>query len=346
MEEGPDSSIQVLRESSADKENVSSYEPPTKKMKVTDVSAEGKHKLEDRLSGILCCAVCLDLPTSCYQCSNGHLMCAGCFNHLLADARIKDETATCPNCRCEINRNVCIRNLAVEKAVSELPSDCAFCNQKLPRYQLEYHQREMCQERPCSCRYSRIGCHWEGPFHEVAEHESGCAHPMKTGEEVMAALEVLDAQRQEEQKLYNDIFSLLSFEKITFNDLQLKPFRTDDFITRLYYETSRFTAFNQQWVIRAKINSDHKNPTHTMTRSLSYQLVVKSKLTAPMVMHFLALSGPFGGIKMKSKIYNFEFTPDIAETEYLDLPIDSAECNKLLASKTINFRIVMFQVTK
>lgn len=40
---------------------------------------------------------------------------------------------------------------------------------------------------------------------------------MKTGEEVMAALEIFDAQRQEEQKLYNDIFSLLSFEKITFN---------------------------------------------------------------------------------------------------------------------------------
>lgn len=83
----------------------------------------------------------------CLQCSNGHLMCAGCFNHLLADARIKDETATCPNCRTEISRTICIRNLAVEKAVSELPSDCGFCNQNLPRYQLEYHQKEQCQER-------------------------------------------------------------------------------------------------------------------------------------------------------------------------------------------------------
>jgi hypothetical protein len=162
----------------------------------------------------------------------------------------------------------------------------------------------------------------------------------------MSAVEVIDSQKQEEQKLYSDIFTLLSYEKITFNDLQLKPFRTDDFITRLYYETSRFTAFNQQWVIRANINSDQKNPTHTMTRSLSYQLVVKTKLTAPMSMYFLALSGPFGGIKMKSKIYSFEFTAENSETEYVDLPIDSVECNKLLASKTINFRLVMFQVTK
>jgi len=140
------SDIQVLRETStsADKENKTSDEPPTKKARTVGKEASAD-KLEERLCGILCCAVCLDLPTTCFQCANGHLMCAGCFNHLLADARIKDETATCPNCRCEINKN-CIRNLAVEKAVSELPSECSFCSQQLPRSQLDYHQRELCQE--------------------------------------------------------------------------------------------------------------------------------------------------------------------------------------------------------
>ena len=82
-----------------------------------------------------------------FQCINGHLMCCGCFNHLLADARLKDETATCPNCRCEISKNSCTRNLAVEKAVSELPSLCQFCSLELPRNSLEYHERELCQER-------------------------------------------------------------------------------------------------------------------------------------------------------------------------------------------------------
>jgi len=42
-------------------------------------------------------------------------MCAGCFTHLLADARLRDEVATCPNCRIEINKNTSTRNLAVEK---------------------------------------------------------------------------------------------------------------------------------------------------------------------------------------------------------------------------------------
>lgn len=67
MEENSESSVQVPRDSSADKENVSSFEPPTKKIKLSDGHGDGKVKLEDRLSGILCCAVCLDLPNSCYQ---------------------------------------------------------------------------------------------------------------------------------------------------------------------------------------------------------------------------------------------------------------------------------------
>lgn len=74
-------------------------------------------------------------------------MCAGCFIHLLADARLKEEQATCPNCRCEISKSLCCRNLAVEKAVSELPSECGFCLRQFPRSLLERHQKEECQDR-------------------------------------------------------------------------------------------------------------------------------------------------------------------------------------------------------
>lgn len=81
------------------------------------------------------------------QCTNGHLMCAGCLAHLLADARLKDEEATCPNCRCDIGKNLCTRNLAVEKAISEMPATCQYCTMLLPRNTLENHEKELCQER-------------------------------------------------------------------------------------------------------------------------------------------------------------------------------------------------------
>ena len=74
-------------------------------------------------------------------------MCAGCLTHLLADARLKDEQAKCPNCRTDISRNVCQRNLAVEKTVSELPSECRHCGKELARVVLFRHEKQECEER-------------------------------------------------------------------------------------------------------------------------------------------------------------------------------------------------------
>ncbi|KAM4686326.1 LOW QUALITY PROTEIN: zinc finger TRAF-type-containing protein 1-like [Amazona ochrocephala] len=128
--------------------------PPKKRLRAAGSGAgaaegaAGSVKLEERLYSVLCCTVCLDLPkASVYQCTNGHLMCAGCFIHLLADARLKEEQATCPNCRCEISKSLCCRNLAVEKAVSELPSECGFCARQFPRALLERHQKDECHDR-------------------------------------------------------------------------------------------------------------------------------------------------------------------------------------------------------
>ncbi|XP_073650438.1 zinc finger TRAF-type-containing protein 1 isoform X3 [Tursiops truncatus] len=202
--------------------------PPKKRLRAAETAeaaaaaaAAGSGKLEERLYSVLCCTVCLDLPkASVYQCTNGHLMCAGCFIHLLADARLKEEQATCPNCRCEISKSLCCRNLAVEKAVSELPSECGFCLCQFPRSLLERHQKEECQDRAhllsrvTQCKYKRIGCPWHGPFHELTVHEAACAHPTKTGNELMEILDEMDQSHRKEMQLYNSIFSLLSFEKI------------------------------------------------------------------------------------------------------------------------------------
>nr|KAF6270698.1 cysteine and histidine rich 1 [Myotis myotis] len=166
------------------------------------------------LSHLALGVVSLHAALSTAQCTNGHLMCAGCFIHLLADARLKEEQATCPNCRCEISKSLCCRNLAVEKAVSELPSECGFCLRQFPRSLLERHQKEECQDRVTQCKYKRIGCPWHGPFHELTVHEAACAHPTKTGNELMEILDEMDQSHRKEMQLYNSIFSLLSFEKI------------------------------------------------------------------------------------------------------------------------------------
>ncbi|XP_064641801.1 zinc finger TRAF-type-containing protein 1-B-like [Lineus longissimus] len=343
-EEQPDNSVEIH---SIDTTENESEEPKQKRIKLETKINEADEKLEDRLNGILRCTVCLDLPrVSMYQCTNGHLMCAMCFSHLLADARLKDEASTCPNCRCEISKHLCSRNLAVEKAVSELPTECHFCTQQLPRHMMDRHEEYSCLERITSCSYERIGCPWKGPYHELKGHEEVCIHPKKTGAEIMDTLIAYDNKRAEEMKIYDKIFNMLSYEKITFLDLQLKPYRTDDFITRLYYETSRFTAFNFQWVVKAKVNDDMKNPALACQRYITYQLILKSRVQNPVDIHFLMVQGPYGEMKICPAVNQHQFTNENNESQYQVLPLNSPnECNKLLAAKTIGVRLIVLQVT-
>lgn len=76
-----------------------------------------------------------------------------------------------------------------------------------------------CLRRNSWCKFSRIGCPWRGPEHERQEHENQCAHPHRTGAEVMDSLLAMDQEMTEEKKLYDNIFDLLGYEKITFNGI-------------------------------------------------------------------------------------------------------------------------------
>ena len=57
-------------------------------------------------------------------------------------------------------------------------------------------------------------------------HEERCLHPNKSAREIIDALEQIEKQDKEDKKLFNSIVNLLSFEKVVFTDLQLKPYRT------------------------------------------------------------------------------------------------------------------------
>jgi hypothetical protein len=71
MAESSESALQQLFTDNIneDKENkeCSSFEPEKKKLKIDQPAIVPDYKLEERLSGILCCAVCLDLPRTCFQ---------------------------------------------------------------------------------------------------------------------------------------------------------------------------------------------------------------------------------------------------------------------------------------
>lgn len=306
--------------------------------------------LEERLCSILYCTVCLDeSKQSIYQCTNGHLMCSPCLTHLLTDARLKDEQATCPNCRCEISKQLCCRSLIAEKVLSQLPTSCAHCKSTVLRCDIDKHEKYECHERPVKCLYNRIGCNWEGPFHELDAHVDDCyqiTHRTKQKNEIIKCLQEKDEQYEKEKQSLLAVINLFSMEKVFFNDLQFKPYKTDDITPKLYFETPRFSAFSYQWVLKARINDNQKNPNLTINRYLSYQLILKSKLNqSSMDIKFLIIKGPFSeNVTIEPHIQQFEFTSTKFETDYIKLGLESfTDCNKLLASKVINIRLFMFQ---
>ncbi|XP_025836610.1 cysteine and histidine-rich protein 1 homolog [Agrilus planipennis] len=90
-----------------------------------------------------------------------------------------------------------------------------------------------------------------------------------------------------------------------------------------------------------------KDPTQSSEREMTYQLILKTKTTVPLHVHYIILKGPFGDMKIKPTIYEFEFNDQENEGPYMPLALpDTAECNRLLAAKTINFRLIMFLASK
>ncbi len=129
--------------------------------------------------------------------------------------------------------------------------------------------------------------------------------------------------------------------------MQFKQYKTDEITPKLYFETNRFGAFFHQWVLKARVNDNQKNPNLSLNRFISFQLILKSRLNGSqpnLEVKFCVLKGPFGEVPINARVQTFEFSQNKLETDYIKLDIKSSDCNKLLASKIINFRFFMFQI--
>ena len=126
-----------------------------------------------------------------------------------------------------------------------------------------------------------------------------------------------------------------------YTDVQLSASRTDDFIPKLFYESNRFCAFDQTWMLKAKVQGDEK----TIERKFSYQLTCKNKCN--LEMKYVAVKGPFGDMEMIPELQRFEFADDKRESVYHPVMLKrSSDCNRLLSSKTINLRLILFLIGK
>ena len=69
------------------------------------------------------------------------------------------------------------------------------------------------------------------------------------------------------------------------------------------------------------------------------QLILKSKVSQPLSVQYLVLRGPFGDARVAPAIYSHEFSDSQPESEFQRLPLpDAAECNRMLAARSVNIR--------
>jgi hypothetical protein len=60
----------------------------------------------------------------------------------------------------------------------------------------------------------------------------------------------------------------------------MKPYRTDEYVHKLFYETTRFSAFNHQWIVKAIINNSQRDVHQSTDRQITYQVVAAKASTA------------------------------------------------------------------
>jgi len=268
----------------------------------------------------------------------------------LADSRLKDENATCPNCRCDIGLDRCVRNLAAEKAIGELPTECTFCSATINRSEIEAHERHNCTQRPSKCYFHWAGCEWKGSFDKLAKHAVGCDFRFRPVEDVKEKIEEHVEEQAKATRFKSNILILFSSDNVMYLDIQLRSYRSDDYISRLYFESNRIRCGPDEWVMKAFISccdQNPQNPTISMDRSLTFQLILKNRPNFPKDLQFFVTKAPSSDFQIEHVTYLHRFADNALESPAFALPLTSpAEVNRFIASKFVNLRVFFFEMAK
>ena len=81
----------------------------------------------------------------------------------------------------------------------------------------------------------------------------------------------------------------------------MKPYRTDEYVHKLYYETTRFSAFNQQWVVKAIINNSQRDVHQSNDRQITYQVNSMDGMN-DLILDFKQLLSLTGYIEVKDAV--------------------------------------------
>ena len=73
-------------------------------------------------------------------------------------------------------------------------------------------------------------------------------------------------------------------------------------------------------------------------------MTARSKLASPISLQYVAIEGPYERVRVQPRVYSHSFNNDALDTQYCHLPAEADECNRLLSGRSINIRLILFQV--
>jgi len=102
------------------------------------------------------CCVCLqEPPEKVLQCSNGHIMCSGCYERIMTE-KVHPK---CPTCNVALSV-VPNRNRFAEDTIGKRIVACGnnSCGERMKRSDLKGHLKNKCGKREVDCYFNVLGC--------------------------------------------------------------------------------------------------------------------------------------------------------------------------------------------
>ena len=93
--------------------------------------------------------------------------------------------------------------------------------------------------------------------------------------------------------------------------------------------------------------SDSKDPTQQLKRTISFQLMMKSRPHGPRDIQMLVCRAPGSDFQLEHVTYLHRFSAEALETPVFHLPLTShAEVNRFIASKFVHLRVYFFEMNQ
>jgi len=299
------------------------------------------------------CIICLELPRadqSVYQCTNGHICCSACISHLIADSALKDTKAVCPTCRTKICWHSIVRNRTVEKTAQELPQECQYCREKQSTASIKSHE-DGCQSKVVVCKFKWAGCQWKAKASEVENHlNNDCAYRQKTAVDLVTHCKGELAKSKIARMEKRNILDMLSSQDIGYKDVKLSAFRTDNYQSKLQFESEEFQLLGSAWQLKGKITcvENHPSrPTNESDRSIHLELKLRDAVCDEQKeIEYLIMKSPGSPIDLHTMKYYFMFDEQNDVTPLNKLRVkDDSVYNQIIGSLAFTIRVFLFEGT-